>query len=197
MPRESKISRNTRETQIELQLSLDGGSVEISTGLGFFDHMLCAFACHGGFGLRLKAIGDLEVDQHHTMEDTGLALGRALKDALGDKRGITRFGTSLIPMDESLARSVLDLSGRPWLAWRVALPQPEAGRIPVRLFREFFQAFVVTSGMTLHVDLLFCEETHHGLEAVFKSFGKALSQAVSLRPGSKDIPSTKGTLQYD
>ena len=194
MARLAENTRKTRETDICVRLSLDGGDVSVSTGMGFFDHMLNAFGCHGGFGLHLKAAGDLDVDQHHTMEDTGLALGQALKDALGDRRGITRFGSALVPMDESLARVVLDLSGRPCLAWRVELPQPEAGRIPVRLFREFMQGFVNASGTTMHVDLIACEESHHGLEAIFKAFGRALAQAASLT-GSDAIPSTKGVLR--
>ena len=201
MGRNAQITRKTRETDIKLELSLDnavdGSLVSVATGLGFFDHMLNAFGCHGGLGLKLAVKGDLEVDQHHTMEDTGLALGQALKDALGDKRGITRFGSSLVPMDDSLARVVLDLSGRPYLAWRVALPHFEAGGIPVQLFKEFMQGFVNASGTTMHVDMLACEETHHGLEAIFKAFGRALAQAVALKPGSTAIPSTKGSLQYN
>ena len=201
MGRSARIKRKTRETDIKLELSLDtaaeGSAVSVATGLGFFDHMLHAFGCHGGFGLKLAVKGDLEVDQHHTMEDTGLALGQAFKDALGDKRGITRFGCSHVPMDDSLARVVVDLSGRPYLAWRAELPHPEAGGIPVRLFREFMQGFVNASGTTLHVDLLVGEETHHGLEAVFKAFGRALAEAVALKPGSTAIPSTKGSLLYN
>ncbi len=197
MNRDANVERITRETEIRLALCLEGGTVSVSTGIGFFDHMLNAFGCHGHLGLRIEAKGDLDVDQHHTMEDIGLALGQALKDALGDKRGITRFGESHVPMDESLARVVIDLSGRPCLAWRAELPQPEAGTVPVRLFREFAQAFVNAGGVTMHVDLLACEETHHGLEAIFKAFGRALSQAVAIRQGSDDIPSTKGSLKYN
>lgn len=194
MSRETQITRKTKETDINLSLVLEGGEVAVSTGLGFFNHMLNAFGCHGGFGFKLNVVGDLDVDAHHTMEDTGLALGQALKEALGDKRGITRFGSSLIPMDDSLARVVIDLSGRPFLAWRADFPQPEAGTINVRLFREFLQAFANTSGTTIHVDLIACEETHHGLEAIFKAFGRALAQAVAIKPGCNDIPSTKGVL---
>jgi len=197
MERQAHIERKTRETDIQLDLALVKGSVAVDTGLGFFNHMLTAFGCHGGYALALKVVGDLDVDQHHTMEDTGLALGQAFKDALGDKRGITRFGSSLIPMDESLARVVLDLSGRPCLAWRAQFPQPQAGTISTRLFREFFQAFANSSGTTIHVDLIACEETHHGLEAIFKAFGRALAQAVSIIPGDNGIPSTKGSLQYN
>ena len=195
MAREAKIRRTTKETDIEVEYCLDGGAVEVATGLGFFDHMLNAFACHGGFRLKIHATGDLDVDQHHTMEDTGLALGQALLSALGDKRGITRFGAAFVPMDESLARVVIDLSGRPFLAWRATFPQSTVGNgISVRLFREFLQALANAAAATIHVDLLACEESHHGLEAIFKAFGRALAQAVSLRPGCQDIPSTKGSL---
>ena len=195
MARNAQIRRTTKETDIQVEYCLDGGTADISTGLGFFDHMLNAFACHGGFGLKLRATGDLDVDQHHTMEDTGLALGQALLSALGDKRGITRFGTSFVPMDEALARVVIDLSGRPFLAWRATFPQDTVGNgISVRLFREFLQALANSASATIHVDLLACEESHHGLEAIFKAFGRALAQAVALRPGCQDIPSTKGSL---
>ncbi len=195
MSRQSHIHRVTKETDVDLTLSLEGGAVDISTGIGFLNHMLHAFAHHGGFGLTLNATGDLDVDQHHTMEDIGLALGQALQEALGDKRGVTRFGSSYVPMDESLARVVIDLSGRPFLAWRAEFPQPEAGTTNARLFREFFQALVNTSNNTIHVDLLACEETHHGLEAIFKAFGRALAQATALQPDHlDDIPSTKGVL---
>ena len=195
MSRQSHIHRVTKETDVEITLGLEGGAVDISSGVGFLNHMLNAFACHGGLGLQLHATGDLDVDQHHTLEDIGLALGQALKEALGDKRGVTRFGASFVPMDEALARVVIDLSGRPFLAWRVELPQPMAGNTPVRLFHEFFQALANASGNTIHVDLLACEETHHGLEAIFKAFGRALAQAVSLQAERLDeIPSTKGIL---
>ncbi len=197
MERNASITRKTRETDIKLELGLDGGAVAVGTGVGFFDHMLNAFGCHGGFGLSFNVRGDLEVDAHHTMEDTGLALGQAFKDALGDKRGITRFGNSHVPMDESLARCVVDLSGRPYLGWRCDFPQPEVGGVSVRLFREFAQAFVNVAGVTMHVDLLACEESHHGMEAVFKAMGRALRKAVELRQGASDVPSTKGTLQYN
>jgi len=197
MGRKSVISRVTKETEIKLELELDGGKVSVQTGIGIFDHALNAFACHGGFGLKLLAKGDLEIDEHHTMEDIGLALGQAFKDALGDKRGITRFGESHVPMDEALVRCVVDLSGRPYLAWRCDFPYPEVGGVNVRLFREFAQSFVNVAGLSMHVDLLACDEVHHGMEAVFKAMGRALRQALDLRPGSKDVPSTKGSLLYN
>jgi len=195
--RKSALERNTKETQISLTLSLDGKGLTsaISTGLPFFDHMLNAFAKHGHFGLELQVKGDLEVDAHHTMEDVGLALGQALRESLGDKRGITRFGSALVPLDESLARVVIDLSGRPFLGWRADFPQETAGGVSVRMFHEFFQGLVNAAGLTLHADLLFCEENHHGLEAMFKAFGRALRQAVELDPCvGDDVPSTKGIL---
>jgi imidazoleglycerol-phosphate dehydratase len=195
--RQATVKRTTRETDIRIELLLDGaaGEPEIQSGVAFFDHMLHAFSCHGGFGLRLAVKGDLEVDAHHTMEDVGLALGQTLKEALGDKRGLTRFGASFVPMDESLARVVLDLSGRPHLSWRVSLPEATVGGVSGRLFREFFQALVNSSGLTLHVDLLACEESHHGMEAIFKAFGRALAQAVTRKAGSTAVPSTKGVLE--
>ena len=197
MGRKAVISRVTKETDISLELDLDGGDVSVQTGIGFFDHALNAFACHGGVGLKLLAKGDLEIDEHHTMEDIGLALGQAFKDALGDKRGINRFGESHVPMDEALARCVVDVSGRPYLGWRCDFPYPEVGRVNVRLFREFAQSFVNVAGLSMHVDLLACDEVHHGMEAIFKAMGRALRQAVDLRPGKKEVLSTKGSLMYN
>ena len=195
MGRRSEIERVTSETQVSVTLDLDERSgVRVETGIGFFDHMLNALARHGGLGLSLTCKGDLWIDAHHSMEDTGLALGQALREALGDKRGISRFGFFYAPLDESLARTVIDLSGRPHLSWRCAFPEAEAGGVSVRLHHEFFQALANAAGMTLHVDLLACEESHHGLEAIYKSFGRALRQAVSLTGAAGAIPSTKGTL---
>ena len=195
MERRSEIERVTSETQVSVTLDLDERSgVRVETGIGFFDHMLNALARHGGLGLSLTCKGDLWIDAHHSMEDTGLALGQALREALGDKRGISRFGFFYAPLDESLARTVIDLSGRPHLSWRCAFPEAEAGGVSVRLHHEFFQALANAAGMTLHVDLLACEESHHGLEAIYKSFGRALRQAVSLTGAAGEIPSTKGTL---
>ena len=195
MGRRSEIERVASETQVSVTLDLDERSgVRVETGIGFFDHMLNALARHGGLGLSLTCKGDLWIDAHHSMEDTGLALGQALREALGDKRGISRFGFFYAPLDESLARTVIDLSGRPHLSWRCAFPEAEAGGVSVRLHHEFFQALANAAGMTLHVDLLACEESHHGLEAIYKSFGRALRQAVSLTGAAGEIPSTKGTL---
>ena len=195
MGRRSEIERVTSETQVSVTLDLDERSgVRVETGIGFFDHMLNALARHGGLGLSLTCQGELWTDAHHSMEDTGLALGQALREALGDKRGISRFGFFYAPLDESLARTVIDLSGRPHLSWRCAFPEAEAGGVSVRLHHEFFQALANAAGMTLHVDLLACEESHHGLEAIYKSFGRALRQAVSLTGAAGEIPSTKGTL---
>ena len=195
--RTSDVKRNTQETKIEISLDLDGPSyMDIHSGIPFFDHMLNAFAKHGGFGLRLHCDGDLEIDAHHSMEDTGLALGQALRTALGDKRGITRYGLSVIPMDESLARAVIDLSGRPYLGWHCVFPEGSVAGIPIRLFREFFQAFVNVCGCSLHINLEYCEENHHGMEAIFKAFGHCLAEAVELKKGNK-VLSTKGSLKYN
>jgi imidazoleglycerol-phosphate dehydratase len=197
MSRKTSLQRKTNETEIRLEFALGSCSVksQISTGIPFMDHILDAFARHGRFALELTCAGDLHVDAHHTMEDLGLALGQACKDALGDKRGITRFGAACIPLDEALARVVIDLSGRPHLGWRVQLPEWQAGGISARLYREFFQALVNTAGMTMHIDLLQGEENHHALEAIFKAFGKALRQAVDIDPSLENqIPSTKGSL---
>ena len=196
MKRQAKLSRKTRETDIQLRLALDGaGQAKIATGLPFFDHMLTALAKHGRLNLELKAKGDLEIDPHHTMEDVGLVLGAALKEALGTKAGIVRFGAASVPMDEALAEAVVDISGRPCLAYAAALPSAEVGGIPVRLFREFFQAVVNTSGLTLHLRLLAGEESHHCMEAMFKAFARALKAAAALDPAAQgEIPSTKGSL---
>lgn len=197
MNRTASIERKTNETDIRLEFGLEPycGKNQLDSGVPFMDHMLDAFARHGRFSLHLTCKGDLEVDAHHTLEDLGLALGQACKVALGDKRGITRFGAAYVPLDEALARVVIDLSGRPYLAWRGQLPEWQAGGISARLYHEFFQALVNSSGMTLHIDLLFCEENHHGLEAIFKAFGKALRQAVNPDPTlNEQIPSTKGVL---
>lgn len=196
MSRTGRIERVTGETNIVVELELDGGQgVEVKTGIGFFDHMLTAFGRHGGFGLQVACEGDLWIDAHHSMEDTGLALGQALKAALGAKRSIARFGFFYAPLDESLARVVIDLSGRPHLSWRCEFPEQEAGGVSTRLHREFFQALVNTAGITVHVDLLACEESHHGLEAIYKAFARALRAAVTQDGLAGEIPSTKGVLE--
>jgi len=194
--RKSEVTRTTRETDITLSLALDGeGNGAIDTGVPFMNHMLELFAKHGFFDLAVRAKGDVEVDYHHTMEDLGLVLGQALAEALGDKAGIRRYGSCILPMDETLALVALDLSGRPCLVWDVEFPAQTIRDLDVRLFHEFFQALVNKSGMNLHVKKLAGEEAHHVAEAIFKAFAKALDQAVSIDPRVKGVLSTKGSLQ--
>lgn len=191
----AEIRRTTRETDISVKLTLDGtGVAAVDTGIPFMDHMLTLFAKHGFFDLEVKAAGDLEVDYHHTMEDLGLTLGEALSRALGDKAGIRRYGSFILPMDEALALIALDLSGRPLLVFDVKSPAPMIKDLDVRLFHEFFQALSVKAGMNLHVRLLAGEEVHHVFEAIFKGFAKALDQAVGFDPRVTGVLSTKGTL---
>lgn len=190
--RTATVSRKTGETSVEVSVGLDGGEVEVSTGVAFFDHMLDQVGRHGGLGLKVAAKGDLEVDAHHTVEDTGITLGEAVKEALGDKAGIRRFATAHAPLDESLARVVLDLSGRPGLFFRATFSRRSVGEMEVQLVREFFQGFANASASTLHVDLLEGSNAHHQVEAVFKAFALALREAVSMRGGG--VPSTKGVL---
>ena len=192
----AELKRSTQETQIFVRWNLDGsGESNINTGIPFFDHMLTLFAKHGFFDLEIEAKGDIEVDYHHTMEDLGLTMGQVLKSALGDKKGIRRYGSFLLPMDETLAQIALDLSGRPCMVYRVALPAPYVKDIDGRLFQEFFQAFVNASGMNLHIRVLEGEEIHHVFEAIFKGFARALDVAVGIEPRQKGIPSTKGILE--
>ena len=192
-PRHAEVSRRTAETDITLALLLDGeGAADINTGLPFFDHMLAQTARHGGVDLSLRAAGDLQVDGHHTVEDCGLALGRALRQALGDKIGIARFGHAYAPLDESLSRVVVDLSGRPSLTYHVSLAQNTVGGMEADLLREFFQALANSGEVTLHVDLLRGLNAHHQAESLFKAFGLALKMAV-MRVGG-GLPSTKGVL---
>jgi imidazoleglycerol-phosphate dehydratase len=195
MARQAAVTRETKETRIRLELALDGGEISVNTGLPFMDHMLEAFARHGHFGLAVVAQGDLAVDAHHTVEDLGLVLGRALREALGDKQGIRRFGAAYVPMDEALARAVVDLSGRPCLAYRVTPPNRVSGGFDSRLFHEFFQALTNAGALTLHLDLLAGAEVHHAFEAIFKALGRALDQAAAHDPGSTGVPSTKGVLE--
>ena len=193
--RQGSAERATRETEIRASINLDGeGKSSISTGIAFMDHMLTLFAKHGKFDLELTAKGDLEVDCHHTMEDLGLVLGEVTARALGDKRGIRRYGNFLLPMDESLALVALDLSGRPYLVYDLVPPAARIRDLDTALFKEFFQAFCVKGGINLHVQLLKGAEVHHVFEAVFKGLGRALSQAVELDPRETGIPSTKGSL---
>ncbi len=195
--RSAKVVRTTRETDIAASIDLDGSGRSASdTGIPFMDHMLELFAKHGGFDLEVKAKGDIQVDYHHTMEDLGLVLGEAIAKALGDKAGIRRYGSFLLPMDEALALVALDLSGRPFLVYDLVPPAPQVKDIDAALFREFFRALCVKGGINMHIQLLKGEEVHHAFEAVFKGFARALSEAVSPDPRMKGaIPSTKGSLQ--
>lgn len=194
--RVSKIERATAETQISLSLNVDGnGNSEIDTGVPFFDHMLTLFSRHGLFDLNLKACGDVDVDYHHTVEDVGIALGNAFRDALGDKKGIRRYGFFILPMDESLARVALDLGGRPYFVYDVPAKNPMIRDFNVCLVREFFLAFANTVGANLHVRLEYGEEPHHIAEAVFKCVARALRVACEIDPrAAETIPSTKGVL---
>jgi imidazoleglycerol-phosphate dehydratase len=195
MNRTAETERRTRETEVHVCLNLDGsGQASVESGLPFFDHMLGAFARHGLFDLTLSARGDLDVDAHHTMEDTGLVLGQALRQALGDRSGITRFGAAVVPMDDALVRVALDISGRPYLAYRVTAPRDSVAGIPLCLFREFYRALVTAAGLTLHIDLLSGDEEHHIMEGVFKAFGRALDQGTRPDPRVTGVPSTKGAL---
>lgn len=194
--RTAEIQRRTAETDIAVRVNLDGtGAAELSTGIGFFDHMLHQIARHGMIDLVVDAKGDLEVDGHHTVEDVGIALGDAVKAALGDKAGITRYGFAYVPLDESLSRVVLDLSGRAALVFEADITAPMVGAFDTQLVREFFQAFANHAGVTLHVDNLRGVNAHHQIESIFKAFGRALRAAVTVdeRAGGR-MPSTKGVL---
>ena len=193
--RQAQLTRETRETSIKLAINIDGsGKSQISTGIGFLDHMLELFAKHGFFDLTIEEKGDTHVDYHHSMEDLGLALGSAIAQAAGDKVGIRRYGSFLLPMDEALAEIALDLSGRPYLVYDVKMPATQVGDIDVQLFHEFFQALCVKAGLNMHIRLLAGEETHHVLEAIFKAFAKALDQATTFDPRVQGVLSTKGCL---
>ncbi|MFZ7090152.1 imidazoleglycerol-phosphate dehydratase HisB [Primorskyibacter sp. 2E233] len=194
--RKAKISRKTAETSIEVEIDLDGsGTYENQTGVGFFDHMLDQLSRHALIDMTVRATGDLHVDDHHTVEDTGIALGQALSQALGDKRGIRRYGSCLLPMDDALVRAALDLSGRPFLVWNLDLPSPKIGTFDTELVREFFQALSTHGGITLHVDALHGINSHHITEAAFKAVARALREAVEPDARKGDaIPSTKGAL---
>ena len=193
--RQAQLERTTSETAIKLAINIDGcGKSDIHTGIGFLDHMLELFAKHGFFDLTIEEKGDIHVDYHHSMEDLGLALGSAIAKALGDKAGIRRYGSCLLPMDEALAEVALDLSGRPYLVYNADMPAGQVGDIDVRLFHEFFQALCVKAGMNLHIRLLAGEETHHCLEGIFKAFAKALDQATQYDSRVQGVLSTKGCL---
>lgn len=194
--RSAKLKRTTNETDIEAVFTLDGsGQYDVQTGVGFLDHMLEQLAKHGRFDLTLRAKGDLHIDMHHTTEDCGIALGQAFAQALGDKRGITRYGHAYVPMDEALSRVAVDLSGRPYLVWKVDLSHSKIGDMDTELFREWFHAFAQNAGITLHVEALDGDNNHHIVEACFKALARALSIAVAIDPrAGGEIPSTKGTL---
>jgi imidazoleglycerol-phosphate dehydratase len=193
--RKARVQRKTAETDILLELDLDGeGDIEVSTGIGFFDHMLVLLSGHAGFDLKLQARGDLEVDQHHTVEDVGLCMGKGLKEALGDKRGIRRYGWALLPMDEALCLAALDLSGRPYLSYDVELPVQLISDFDPTCVKEFLQALVNECGLTLHLRGMSGENPHHVLEAVFKGLGRSLRTAVAYDRTERGVPSTKGTL---
>ncbi len=194
--RKASITRKTRETEIEVSVNLDGtGTGKVSTGIGFFDHMLDQLAKHGGLDLDVSAKGDLHIDDHHTVEDTGIALGQAVRKALGDKAGMRRYASSYLPMDETLSRVVVDISGRPFLVWKVDFTSPKIGTFDTELVREFFQAFSQHAGITLHVETLYGVNSHHIAESCFKGLARALYTALEIDPRRKGaIPSTKGTL---
>lgn len=195
MARTAKIIRKTRETDIEMNLDLDGsGKAEIQTGIGFFDHMLNSFARHGFFDLSLTVKGDLEVDTHHTIEDTGIVLGSAIKEALGDKKSIRRYGSMILPMDESLILTAIDLSGRPYFCYDVNLTAERVGEFETEMVKEFFYAVSYSGEMNLHIKQLSGENNHHIIEGMFKSFAKALDEAVSKDLRIGDVLSTKGSL---
>jgi len=193
--RKSDVRRCTKETDILIELSLDGsGDHEINTGVGFIDHMLTLFAVHGLFDLKVKANGDTEIDDHHTVEDLGICMGQAFKKALGDMSGINRYGHSYVPMDETLARVCVDISNRPYLHFNVDIPDQKVGNFDTSLAKEFFRGLVLNGGFTLHVDLLHGENSHHILEAVFKALARALAQAITCHTNVSGPLSSKGVL---
>lgn len=195
MQRSVDLSRKTNETDISLKLNLDGGgNSSISTGIGFFDHMLTLFAKHGLFDMELKACGDLEVDAHHTVEDVGIVLGQALKNAAGDKKSIKRYGTSYVPMDEALAMVSLDFGGRPYLVCNINYSNERMGNMDTGLVEEFFRAVSANAGMNIHINVLYGSNSHHMTEAVFKAFGRALDESVRIDERIDGVMSTKGIL---
>ncbi len=194
--RQASIERNTTETRISARIDLDGtGAYDISTGIGFLDHMLEQLARHSLIDITLKAEGDLHIDFHHTNEDTGIVLGQALAEALGERTGIRRYGAALIPMDETLTRVALDVSNRPYLIWKVEFVRDKLGEMDIELFKEWFQAFAQHGGLTLHVENLYGENSHHIVESCYKGLARALRQAIEVDPRrAGDVPSTKGRL---
>jgi imidazoleglycerol-phosphate dehydratase len=194
--RKASVERATRETRIRAAVNLDGAGIyDVRTGIGFLDHMIEQLARHSLIDIALKADGDLHIDQHHTTEDSGIVLGQALAKALGDKKGIARYGSAYLPMDDTLTRVALDLSGRPYLVWKVAFTRSKVGEMDTELFREWFQAFAQHAGLTLHVETLYGENSHHIAETCYKALAKALRQAVAIDERQKSsVPSTKGQL---
>ncbi|KQS02929.1 imidazoleglycerol-phosphate dehydratase [Sphingomonas sp. Leaf357] len=192
----ASISRRTSETSIDVTVNLDGtGIYEVSTGIGFFDHMLEQLSRHGLIDLSVKTVGDLHIDQHHTVEDTGLAIGECVARALGEKRGIRRYADALSPMDETLTRVAIDISGRPYLVWKTEFSQKKLGEMDTEMFEHFFHSFAQTAGVTLHIETLYGQNNHHIAEAAFKGLARALRTAVEIDPRKADaIPSTKGVL---
>ena len=194
--RTAEVRRDTRETQIRVRVDLDGTGVStLSTGVGFFDHMLEGFARHAAIDVEVETRGDLHIDMHHTVEDTGIVLGMAVKQALDGFKGVRRFGTAYVPMDETLTRCAIDLSNRPYLIWRVAFPRDKIGEMDTELFKEFHQAFAINAGACVHLETLYGENSHHIAESGFKALARALRQAVELDPKTGGLaPSTKGVL---
>lgn len=192
--RKSEVTRDTKETSIRVELNLDGtGQTDIDTGIGFLDHMLDLMAFHGSLDLKVHASGDLDVDDHHTVEDTGIALGSAFHKALGDRKGINRYGSVTLPMDEALANVSLDISGRPYLVFHCDFTREQIGMLSTEMIEEFFRAFAVAAGVTLHINLLYGKNDHHKAEAIFKAFGHAVKEAVKIT--GDQLPSTKGFLE--
>ena len=194
--REATVARKTTETDIEVRVNLDGaGRHDVSTGIGFLDHMLQQLSRHSLLDLTVRAKGDLHIDFHHTTEDTGIVIGQAVSKALGERRGIRRYASALIPMDETLTRVALDVSNRPYLIWKVAFPREAVGEMNTELFKEWFQAFAQAAGVTLHVENLYGENSHHIIESCFKGLARALREAIAVDPREAGlVPSTKGTL---
>jgi len=194
--REATVARKTTETDIEVRVNLDGaGRHDVSTGIGFLDHMLQQLSRHSLLDLTVRAKGDLHIDFHHTTEDTGIVIGQAVSKALGERRGIRRYASALIPMDETLTRVALDVSNRPYLIWKVVFPREAVGEMNTELFKEWFQAFAQAAGVTLHVENLYGENSHHIIESCFKGLARALREAIAVDPREAGlVPSTKGTL---
>ncbi len=193
--RTAKYNRKTTEVNVSVEINLDGrGDFDINTGIPFFDHMLAQFAKHGYFDLTINAVGDIDIDFHHTVEDVGIALGEAILEALGDKKGITRFGEAFVPFDEALALVCIDLSGRPHFVYNAEFPKGKVGEFDVELSEEFFKSFTNALRCNLHIDLRYGDNMHHNIEAIFKAMGRALDKATMVDPRSNTIPSTKGKL---